>query len=234
MDEWNELTEWWLSELNDPAYAEEVIPLFLQIVAVTSGEIVLDLGCGEGRIQAIVADLEVTVIGVDVNLDLARVAGSRHPVVVYRLPDLSCFAPGSVDGAYVVLALEHIHDSKRFFSETARVVRPGGSLAIVINHPVYTAPNSGPVLDPRDGELFWRFGDYLSSGSTREPAGEGEVEFIHRPVGVLLTEAATAGWSLEEVQEQGVGSRAAARDPLLAKHHEIPHLMALRWRRAPG
>ena len=232
MGEWNELTDWWLSEIDEPAYAEEVLPLFLGILAVTPDETLLDLGCGEGRIQAEVVALGVHVIGVDINLELARVAARNQPVVVHRLPDLSCFKDASVDGGYVVLALEHIHDSQRFFAETARVVRPGGRLSIVINHPVYTAPNSGPILDQSDGELFWRFGDYLSPGSTQEPAGHEEVEFVHRPVGMLLTEAARAGWSLEEVAEQGVGSSAAARDPLLAKHREIPHLMALRWRRA--
>ena len=131
----------------------------------------------------------------------------------------------------MVLALEHFEDSQHFFDETARVTRPEGSLTMVINHPVYTAPESGPLIDPTDGELFWRFGDYLSSGRTRDPAGDRTVEFIHRPIGVMLTEAATAGWLLEEVREQGVGSRAAARDPILAKHRDIPHLMALRWRR---
>ena len=231
MDQWNELTEWWLSEVDEPAYAEEVFPLFLEILDVEQGQIVLDLGCGDGRIQRIVADLGVEAVGVDLNLDLARVASRSNPVVLHRLPELACFASRSVDGAYVVLALEHVHDSGRFFEEAARVVKPGGMLAIVINHPVYTAPNSGPILDQTDGELFWRFGDYLSSGSSTEPAGEDEVEFVHRPVGVLLTQAAGAGWSLEMVLEQGVGANAATRDPLLAKHHEIPHLMALRWRR---
>ena len=185
----------------------------------------------DGRIGARVAARGVRVIGVDVNLELAGLASNRHPVFLGRLPDLACVRDEAVDGAYAVLALEHFDDSARFFAETARVTRAGGSLAIVINHPLYTAPRSGPVIDPTDGELFWRFGDYLSPGRTREPAGNRSVEFIHRPIGTLLTEAATAGWSLEAVLERGVGMRAAARDPILAEHGDIPHLMALRWQR---
>ena len=232
MDEWNELTDWWLEEIDEPAYADEVIPLFLEILQVESDDTLLDLGCGEGRIQQLVSTMAALVVGVDVNLDLASIAGAEHPVVVQRLPELLCFRDDSVDGAYIVLALEHVHNSQRMFQEVSRVVRGGGTLTVVVNHPVYTAPNSGPVLDPTDGELFWRFGDYLTAGSTREPAGGGEVEFVHRPVGVLLTQAAMAGWSLEEVREQGVGEKAARRDELLAKHRQIPHLMALRWRRS--
>ena len=191
----------------------------------------LDLGCGEGRIGERLAAQGVRVVGADLNIDLARLASGRHPVFLRRLPDLACVRDAAVDGAYCVLALEHLEDSGRFFAETARVTRAGGSLTIVINHPVYTAPGSGPVIDPTDGELFWRFGDYLSEGRTREPAGDRSVEFIHRPIGTLLTQAAAVGWSLEAVREQGVGSRAASRDPILAQHGDIPHLMALRWRR---
>lgn len=230
MTDWNEMAEWWLEEAQDPAYDEEVVPFFVEVFRPVRGQVMLDLGCGDGRMQEVVASTGVTVIGVDVNIELARIASRRHPVFLNRLPGLACVKDGAVDGAYVVLALEHVENSPQFFAEVARVTRPQGSLTVVINHPVYTAPESGPVLDPTDGELFWRFGRYLSSGRTHDPAGERSVEFIHRPIGQLMTEAASAGWSLEEVREQGVGERAAARDPILAKHGEIPHLMALRWR----
>ena len=231
MDDWNGLADWWLAEADDPAYGEEVVPLFLEVFRTVPGRVLLDLGCGDGRIQGLVTARGAMAIGVDINLDLAGIAARNHPVFLHRLPDLACVRDAAVDGAYVVLALEHFEDSQRFFAETARVTRQGGSLAAVINHPVYTAPQSGPVLDPIDGELFWRFGDYLNPGRTRDPAGDRSVEFIHRPIGTLLTQAATAGWSLEEVLEQGVGSRAASRDSILAKHRDIPHLMALRWQR---
>jgi len=229
--DWDELTDWWLVEVDDPAYQEEVIPLFLEVLGPVRGKVLLDLGCGDGRIQDLLAARAAKVIGVDTNIELAGIAARGHPVFIHRLPDLGCVSDAAVDGAYAVLALEHLEDSGRFFAETARVSRSGGSLTIVINHPVYTAPGSGPVIDPTDGELFWRFGAYLSEGRTREPAGDRSVEFIHRPIGTLLTGAATAGWSLEAVLEQGVGSRAASRDPILARHGDIPHLMALRWLR---
>ena len=231
MDDWNELTEWWLEESDDPAYREEVIPLFLGMLPRVEGQLLLDLGCGDGRMQDLVVARGARVIGLDLNLDLARIASRRHPVVLNHLPGMACVKDCSVDGGYVVLALEHFEDSSRFFRETARVTRPGGSLTVVINHPVYTAPRSGPVLDTTDGELFWRFGDYLAAGRTRDLAGKRTVGFIHRPIWMVFTEAAASGWSLEKVTEQGVGSLAASRDPILAKHRDIPHLMGIRWRR---
>ena len=231
MDDWKELAEWWLGEADNPDYHEEVIPLLFEVLQPVQNQVLLDLGCGDGRVQGLVAAQGPKVIGVDINIHLARIASRDHPVVLNRLPSLDCVGSLTVDGAYVVLTLEHLDDSRLFFEETARVVRPGGLLAVVINHPVYTSPGAGPVIDTTDGELLWRFGRYLRVGSTHQPASGVTVEFVHRPIGLLLTEAAEAGWRLELVSERGVGTAAAARDPILARHGDIPHLMALRWQR---
>jgi hypothetical protein len=124
--------------------------------------------------------------------------------------------------------IEHLPDHQAFFSETARVVRSGGVLAVVANHPVWTAPESSPISDG-DGEALWRPGDYFSADSTEvtaeTTAGEGIVTFYHRSMGALLNAAADAGWSLDHMIEQ--------------PHHEledqvgIPRLLACRWRLLP-
>lgn len=227
--DWTELTEWWRAESASEAYAEEVLPLFLEILPPVAGGIWLDAGCGDGAVADRVTERGAKVVGADINPELAAQAAVRHPTVRCRLPELSCFRDRSLDGAYAVLVLEHIAQRDRFFAEAARVVRPGGSLAAVINHPVYAAPGSGPILDPNDGEILWRFGYYLTPGVTVEPAGSERVTFHHQPVGLLLTQAAAAGWSLRRALERGVGSQAASRDPILLRHGQIPHLMALRW-----
>ncbi len=158
MDSWNELGEWWLEESRDPSYREEVIPLFLEVLPEVEGQILLDLGIGDGRVADLVVGRGATVIGVDINRTLARMAARRHPVLLNRLPWMACVRSAAADGAYAVLALEHFEDSGIFFQETARVIRPGCSLTVVINHPLFTAPGSGPILDPSDGELLWRVG----------------------------------------------------------------------------
>ncbi len=229
------LAGWWLEEIaSDPAYGDEVLPLALDLLAPEAGRRYLDLGCGEGRMMGLVSATGAEVVGCDVSPSLAVEARERGPVVVSRLPDLAWLRAGSMDGAYLVLVLEHVEDLTGLMGAAAVAVRPGGVLAAVLNHPVLTSPGAGPFVDPDDAEVLWRWGPYLETGSSEEPAGEDTVVFHHRPIGVLLETAAGAGWCLERMVEEAVGEARAARDPLLAVQRDIPRLLGVRWRRGPA
>ena len=226
----DDLAGWWLDEVaSDPAYGDEVVPLALEVLHPESGRRYLDLGCGEGRLMEAVGAEGTEVFGCDISGRLAQLAAASGPSVVCRLPDLSWVKPDVFDGAYAVLVLEHIEDAAAFFDAVARVVRPGGVLALIANHPAFTPPASGPVVDPTDGEVTWRWGDYLEHGSSREPAGEGQVVFHHRPLGWLLSTAAAAGWSLERMVERGIAATRADGDPLLDRQRQVPRLLGVRW-----
>jgi SAM-dependent methyltransferase len=133
-----------------------------------------------------------------------------------------------LDTAYSVYLLDLIKDHNGFFTESARVVKPGGSLVIVINHPVFTAPGSGPFAD-EDGEILWRWGTYFIDGSSTEPAGEGKVEFFHRPMAALLSCAAKWEWVLERIIERGLSAETVGRIPSYEGQEHIPRLLGVRW-----
>lgn len=158
------------------------------------------------------------VHGLDLSFDLVE---SLQTAVVARLPGLP-MRESAYDGVYSVLTLEHIEDHESFFTEAARVTKGGGVLAIVINHPTWTAPESTPITD-EDGEVLWRPGRYFEDGWSEVPAGPGTVTFHHRSMSGLLNAAADAGWRLEQSIER--------------PHHDlhdqagIPRLLACRWRR---
>jgi SAM-dependent methyltransferase len=224
------LADWWVAEVaTDPVYADEVIPLALAALDPVPGCRYLELGCGEGEVMRALAARGARVLGCDLSERLARRARAAGPVAVCRLPDLGWVQPGSLDGALAVLVLEHLPETGELLAAAARAVRPGGVLALVANHPAYTAPGSGPIVDPEDGEVLWRWGPYMEEGSSEEPAGDRAVIFHHRPLGLLLSAAAGAGWCLERLVEHGVGERRAAADPLLAAQSQIPRLLAVRW-----
>lgn len=217
---WPRLDMWWLEEVaNDPAYEAVVTPMLLDVLRPTPESRYLDLGCGEGRVMRAMATVGAIVHGLDLSLELASRA---ERAFVAELPGIP-IRDAAYDGVYCVLTLEHVVDHQTFFEEAARVVRKGGILAIVVNHPVWTAPDATPITD-QFGEVLWRPGEYFSSGLTEMPAGDGLVVFHHRSMSELLNSAALAGWSLESMVEQ--------------PHHEftdqagIPRLLAVRWRRS--
>jgi SAM-dependent methyltransferase len=220
---WGDLSDWWLDEIgSDPTYEAVVTPLLLEILDPVEGATYLDLGSGEGRVLRAVEASGAKVYGVELNETLAREADNSS--IVALLPGIPV-RDNAVDGIFAVLVLEHLAEQVAFFSETARVVRSGGVLAIVANHPVWTAPDSSPITDT-DGEILWRPGEYFSAGSTQVDTGEGMVTFYHRTMSDLLNAAADAGWSLEQMIER--------------PHHEfdeqigIPRILACLWRLTAG
>lgn len=227
---WEGLGSWWLAELaSDPAYEEVVTPLLLAHLEPVPGAWYLDAGCGEGRLMRRVTAAGGRAVGVDADHQLlARASG---PVVASRLPDLRCLAPETFDGAYLCLVLEHLPTADDLWKSLARVVRPGGGLALVVNHPLLTAPDSAPVED-LDGEVLWRPGKYFSHGWSDEPAGDGVVRFHHRSMGELVTGAAGAGWELRRLTEIGPSPSQIRRHPPLRHQRHIPRLLAVRWERA--
>jgi len=228
---WDEgLAAWWLEEVSsDPAYRTEVMPLTMAMADPQPGERWLDLGCGEGRVMRAIAACGARAFGCDASPALAAEAGPG--TVVAAMPELACFADATVDGAVAVLVLEHLDDHGAFFAGVGRVVRPGGVLALVANHPVFTAPGSAPVVDPDDGEVLWRWGRYLEAGVQHERAGRQTLAFHHRPLGDLVASAAAAGWTLERLREDPVGPERAAEDPIMWGQRGIPRLLGVRWRR---
>ena len=228
---WDRIDSWWLEELaGDPAYEQEIGPLLQSLLQPEPDFLYLDLGCGEGRMIRAIKSAGARVVGCDLSLLLLARAVRYGPVVRCALPSLKWIKPGSFDGAYVGLVLEHLRDERAFFLSAARAVRSGGVLAMVINHPIWTAPESSPIEDA-GGEILWRPGTYFGRGFSREPAGNDKVTFYHRTMAELLTAAAAAGWDLRRMEERGLSSEQVKRVPDLAGQEHIPRVLGLRWTR---
>jgi SAM-dependent methyltransferase len=113
---------------------------------VGPGMTLLDLGCGGGRHSAEAARRGATVFAVDMSAPDLKAARDRlaevdpeatHSVAVrgdaLRLP----FADGSLDRVIIAEVLEHIPGDEAAMAEIARVLRPGGLVAV-------TVPRWGP------------------------------------------------------------------------------------------
>lgn len=222
---WDALADWWTSETqSDPSYRSHVVPLVAELLPEAG--LWLDAGCGEGQVSRQLGTPNRTMIGCDVNQSLCEQANAVMPVVRARLPELSWLRASSLDGAFLTLVIEHLDELHPLFEGTFSVVRPGGSLVIVANHPVVTSPGSANVIDPDDGEVLWRPGQYLQPGQTEETAGDATVTFYHRPIAAVLNSAACAGWSLSTVKERALTTELPDSG--------VPRLLGLRWTKPFG
>ena len=94
------------------------------------GALVLDLACGTGDFCRDLTRAGLRPVGVDLSWGMLAAARTDAPLVhadVLRLP----IPDRRVDGITCGFALRNLIDLDRFFAELARVVRPGGRVALL-------------------------------------------------------------------------------------------------------
>ncbi len=94
------------------------------------GSTVIDLACGTGDFCRDLANGGLSPLGFDLSIGMLANARTEAPLVQGDALSLP-IRPGSVDGATCGFALRNFVELKPFFHELARVVRPGGRIALL-------------------------------------------------------------------------------------------------------
>lgn len=119
----------------------------IRALGLPSGAAVLDVACGTGSLGELAARTGYRVVGADMSAGM--LAGRRSPS-----PAVQCdasvlpFPSGCFDGVICGYALRNFTDLAASIAEMARVVRPGGRIAVL---EVATPPN--PFV--RVGHAIW-------------------------------------------------------------------------------
>ena len=94
--------------------------------------LILDLGCGDGRLAAEYKKTSNRVWGVEINPEQrTRAAGLLERVLEIDLEgEWSQLEGGVFDLVVMSAVVEHIFDYRHLFAETARVLKPGGALIV--------------------------------------------------------------------------------------------------------
>ncbi len=231
---WEINAGWWqegFSEGADEEYNEQILPLAARHLA--GAQRVLDVGCGEGQIGRLAAQVDGVELAIGVDPTPAQVAAAARRgggVHVARAGASSLpFATASFDAVVACLVFEHIDAVDEAIAEVGRLLRPGGRFLFFLNHPLLQTPSSGWIDDTILDEQYWRIGPYLVEDSRVEEVDKDVwIPFIHRPLSRYVNAMIAAGLYVTLMSEPAPPPGFIARASEYEQAATIPRLLFLR------
>jgi SAM-dependent methyltransferase len=164
-----------VAELYDrarPEYPAVVFDDLAELARLEPGSRVLEIGPGTGKATMELARRGYAVTGVELSPELAEIARRNVPEAHFVVADFESWEPDdpSFDAISAFTAFHWIAPGLRF-SKPARLLRPGGALAVV----------TGPHVLPPDGDPFFAevqedYDAVRPSPNNRPPPPPEEVE----------------------------------------------------------
>jgi SAM-dependent methyltransferase len=130
-----------------PRYPEALAQLIAE--RAPTRELVVECGCGNGQLSALLAGQFAQVIATDASAEqLAHAA--QHPHIHYHLATAEAL-PVADASADAIVAAQSVHwfDLPKFYAEVRRIARPGALLALI----TYTSSE----IEGATNEVFRRF-----------------------------------------------------------------------------
>ncbi len=176
------------------------------------GRLVIDVGCGEGRVDRRLMALGYGVVGVDASETLVRLAREHDPRGDYRVADATRlpFADRAADLVVSFMTLHDVSDLDGALREAARALETAGALCLTIVHPVA----SGGDFESADDDARFVLDSYFPSRVRRAPLLDDEVEQFHRPLETYVSSLHRAGFVVEGMRETPTARRASGRVPM--------------------
>lgn len=210
---WGGVAQWYHDTVEDKgSYQKDLIlPNLIRLMDVRAGETILDLACGEGFFSRRFNRLGAKVVGADISKELIEIAKKDKDAQgvqfeVAPADKIPFVADASIDKIVIVLALQNIENVPGVFAECARVLKSGGKMYFVINHPAFRIPKQSSWGWEGSEVQYRRVDRYLSE--TREkivmhPGGKPEETTVsfHRPMQYFVKALKKNGFGVTGMEE---------------------------------
>jgi SAM-dependent methyltransferase len=222
-ESWNEHAQEWIDWVRAPdrqdSYWRFHRDRFLALIPpLKRDQLIVDIGCGEGRVARDLQLLERRVLGVDLSPTMCQAAAGHDQPALVLQADAAVLplADNSVDCAIAFMSLQDIDNMPGAVREIARVLKDGASLAMAIVHPMYSSGKfSAPEKNDGDN-LFIVKRTYFQPERLVSTDSHGSLKVTlfreHRPLQSYLNALTKAGLHVEEVLELSDEDEARHRD----------------------
>lgn len=229
---WNQKAAFWDDQMGEGnAFARELVgPSVERLLALRPGEVVLDVGCGNGAISRRLARLGARVVATDFSERFLALAAARSADlgdrIVYHLIDatdeaqLLALGEGRFAAVVSTMAMMDMPVIAPLVRAARRLLAPGGRFVFSVQHPAFNSNAAALCSETAvvaSGEEVTRFSvrvtNYLDVPAGRAAGMIGEPEphwSFHRPLHELFGACFAAGFVLDGLEEPGFATAEGA------------------------
>jgi SAM-dependent methyltransferase len=208
-------------------------PAMRPLLAAQAFQRALDVGCGEGRLCRMMADMGIRATGLDPTKSLIDFARKADPTGAYVEASAEAipFEANSFDLVVSCLSLIDIPDYSAAIAEMVRVLEPGGTM-VIANLTSFKTAGSGARLGWQTNLLgkttHFALNHYMDERAEWEAWKGIRVQNYHRPRSAYMSVLLSQGLILKSFNEP----EPVDADPEWALHYrKMPWFLLMVWQK---
>jgi len=211
---WGKVAPWYddLLESGKSTYQSDLIlPNVLRLLGPKKDQKILDLACGQGFFTREIFKAGAKVIGADLSKELIEFARKQSPkeieYTVAPADKLGFLTSNSVEAILCVLAIQNMKNVPAVFQECSRVLKAGGRMVFVLNHPAFRIPKrSSWGMDSEKKIQYRRIDEYISESESEIAMHPGALPGVatvsfHHPLQFYFKAMHKAGLVVSRLEE---------------------------------
>ncbi|UCC16647.1 MAG: class I SAM-dependent methyltransferase [Dehalococcoidales bacterium] len=242
---WDNIAEWWDDKIGDGnAFQDYLIePSQERLLALKSGERVLDIACGAGRFTRRMAAQGVTILAFDHSeqfIERAKQRSTEHTDrIEYRVINatdkiaLLELGEKTFDAAVCTMAIMDMSSITPMISALSELLKPDGRFVFSVSHPAFNSGTTQLIAEEKyiDGDLRSISGIKLTEYSRAFMhqgvgiSGQSEPQhYFHRPISMLFNTCFKFGFILDGIEEPALPEELANNRISPLNWVKLPHV----------